>query len=324
MRKIYIVTINFVMMAKIKYSVVVPVYNEGGNIKILDEEIKKTMSSVGSYEIIYINDGSSDETLRELKLLKKIKIIDLNRNYGQATALDAGFKEASGDIIVSLDGDLQNDPADIPKLLEKMQRENLDVVAGWRKHRQDKGGIKALTLIGRAMRKFLIKDAIHDTGCTLRVYRKEVAKSLDIGGEMHRYILALLRWKGFSIGEVVVNHRARINGKTKYGYSKAVRGFVDLIYMWFIQKYYQRPLHIFGATGVGSFGIGLLIESVLVYLKVASSIDLSSTAWFTLGFFFMGTGLFLFTFGIVIDLLMKIYLATSHNERRYYIREILG
>ncbi len=310
-------------MANPKYSIIVPVYNESGNIKKLDDEIKTTMSAFHkNYEIIYINDGSNDGTLEELKSLKNKKIIDFNKNYGQATALDAGFKEAKGNIIISMDGDLQNDPADIPKLLKKMEEDNLDVVAGWRKHRKDKGGIKILTLIGRFLRGILIKDKIHDTGCTLRAYKKEVAKSLDIGGEMHRYILALLQWKGFTVGEVVVNHRARTNGETKYGYSKAIRGFVDLIYMWFIQKYYQRPLHIFGASGISSFGIGLSIESVLVYLKLFNSIDLSSTAWFSLGFFFMGTGIFLFTFGIVIDLLMKIYLNTSHNEKRYYVKKI--
>ena len=306
----------------VEYSVVVPIYNEEGSILQLDKEIKQVMNKLGKYKIIYINDGSTDNTFEELKKLKDVCVINLSRNYGQATALDVGFRASSGKIVISMDGDLQNDPQDIPKLLKKLKDDKLDVVAGWRKDRKDKSGIKILTNLGRFMRKFLIKDEIHDTGCTLRVYKKGVVKTLDIGGEMHRYILALLRWKGFKIGEVVVNHRPRTNGKTKYGYSKAIRGFVDLIYMWFIQKYYQRPLHIFGAVGVASFGAGFLIEFILALMKIFGSIDLSGNAWFILGFFAMGTGIFLFSFGIIIDLLMKIYLNTSPYEKRYYVRSI--
>lgn len=312
------------MENKIKYSVVVPVYNEEGNVARLNLEIKGTMNSLGkSYEIIYVNDGSTDRTLGELKSLKKIKIIDLNKNYGQATALDAGFKEAQGEIIISMDGDLQNDPADIPKLLDKLGKENLDVVCGWRKHRKDKVGIKMLTLIGRFLRGVIIRDDVHDTGCTLRVYRKKAVKSLDISGEMHRYILAILRWKGFKVGEVVVNHRARTNGVTKYGYNKALKGFIDLLYIWFLDKYSQRPLHVFGGIGLASFGVGTLIEIVLVVFAVFKSIDLSANAWFPLGFYLMIAGLTAFSFGVVIDLLMKIHLNNSPYEKRYYVREVV-
>ena len=312
------------MENKIKYSVVVPVHNEEGNVARLNLEIKETMNSLGkSYEIIYVNDGSTDGTLAELKSLKKIKIIDLNKNYGQATALDAGFKESQGKIVISMDGDLQNDPADIPKLLDKLDKENLDVVCGWRKHRKDKVGIKMLTLVGRFLRGVIIRDDVHDTGCTLRVYRKEAVKSLDISGEMHRYILAILRWKGFKVGEVVVNHRARTNGVTKYGYNKALKGFIDLLYIWFLDKYSQRPLHVFGGIGLASFGVGTLIEIVLVVFAVFKSIDLSANAWFPLGFYLMIAGLTAFSFGVVIDLLMKIHLNNSPYEKRYYVREVV-
>jgi len=309
-------------MSSLKYSVVVPIYNEEGNVGALDTEIKKVMDGLGSYEIIYVNDSSTDKSLERLRKLKGVKIINLNRNYGQATALDCGFKAAAGDIVISMDGDLQNDPKDILKLLDKLEAEDLDVVAGWRKHRKDKGGIKILTRVGRFFRKILIKDNIHDTGCTLRVYKKNAVKSLDIGGEMHRYILALLRWKGFRIGEVVVNHRARTSGVTKYGYTKAIRGFIDLIYMWFIQKYSQRPLHIFGAVGFMFFGVGVLTEIAVILMKIFMSVDVSSSAWFVLGFFSMGLGIFMFTSGIILDLLMKIYLNNSPYEKRYYIRSV--
>tara|TARA_B100002003_G_C14109241_1_gene533505 strand:+ start:618 stop:1571 length:954 start_codon:yes stop_codon:yes gene_type:complete len=308
---------------KIKYSVVVPVYNEEGNVEELNSEIKAVMNSLKqTYEIIYINDGSTDKTLKELKSLKKIKVVDMNRNYGQATALDAGFKLAKGEIIVSMDGDLQNDPKDIPKLLNKLKKENLDVVCGWRKHRKDKSGIRILTKIGRFLRRRLIRDDVNDTGCTLRVYKREAVKSLDISGEMHRYILAILRWKGFKIGEVVVNHRPRKNGKTKYGYDKAIKGLIDLLYIWFIDKYSQRPLHIFGISGIFIFGLGILAEIYMVYQKIFQGIDLSANAWFPLGFFLMIGGLIAFSFGIVIDLLMKIHLNNSPYEKRYYVRDL--
>ncbi len=305
------------------YSVVIPVYNEQGNIKRLDKEIKEVMFKFENYEVIYINDGSTDKTLKELQELKDITIINLNRNYGQSVALDAGFKIAQGNIIISLDGDGQNDPADIPKLLEKLKKDNLDVVAGWRKNRKDKSGIKILTKTGRIIRTILIKDNVHDTGCTLRAYKKDAIKSLDLQGEMHRYILALLRWKGFTIGEIEVNHRARNHGTSKYGYSKAVKGFIDLIHIWFIDKYSQRPLHMFGFLGLFSFLLGILAEIWMVYQKIFYEMDLSANAWFPLGFFLILGGIMFFSFGLIIDLTIKAHLNTSHFERRYYVRGVI-
>ncbi len=316
-------------MEKIKpiitYSVVVPVFNEQGNVEKLNQEIKEVMTLLRkNYEVIYVNDGSTDRTIDELKELEKVKIIDLNKNYGQATALDAGFKSAKGEIVISMDGDLQNDPKDIPKLLKSLKERNLDVIAGWRLHRKDKSGIKILTKTGRFLRRVLIKDRVHDTGCTLRVYKKKAVKSLDISGEMHRYILAILRWKGFKIGEVVVNHRPRTNGKTKYGYDKAIKGFIDLIYIWFLDKYSQRPLHIFGIAGITSFGAGILSGLFSLYRKLFLGLSLNRDGWFFLTFFLIISGIILFSFGIVIDLLMKIHLNNSPYEKRYYIREIIA
>lgn len=307
-----------------KYSFVIPVYNEAGNITKLDSEIKSLIKNEGFLaEIIYINDGSTDASLSELKSLQGgVTIIDLNRNYGQATALDAGFKAATGDIVVSLDGDGQNDPADVPKLLQKLEAENLDVVAGWRKVRSDKGRIKVLTRIGRLLRRVLIQDVVHDTGCTLRVYRRAAVKSLDLQGEMHRYILALLRWKGFRIGEVVVSDRARVHGVSKYGMSKAFRGLIDLIYIWFIHKYSQRPLHIFGYASFIIFAIGSLLLAYALYQKISLGIGINRSGHFLLGSFSVMTSIMLFSFGVVIDLLMKIHLNNSPYEKRYYVREV--
>jgi glycosyltransferase involved in cell wall biosynthesis len=281
------------------------------------------MNSLGDYEIIYINDGSKDNSLEELNKLKSVKIINLNRNYGQSIALDAGFKASQGDIIISLDGDLQNDPKDIPKLLDKLKKENLDVVAGWRKNRKDKSGIKVLTKTGRLFRKLIINDQVHDTGCTLRVYRKEAAKSLDLWGEMHRYILAILRWKGFTIGEVQVNHRPRKSGKTKYNYKKAYKGFIDLIYIWFLNKYSNRPLHMFGGIGIASAFAGFLLTLISIYQKVSSGLSINRSGWFFLGFFMITLGAIFFCFGILMDLMIRTNLNTSPIENRYYIRNII-
>jgi len=308
---------------KIQYSVVVPIYNEEKNINPLNNEIHNVMLELGSYEIIYINDGSTDNSLDELKFLKNITIINLNRNYGQSAALDAGFKLAKGDIIISLDGDGQNDPRDIPRLVKKLNQENLDVVAGWRKKRQDKTSIKILTKIGMVLRRFLISDPVHDAGCTLRVYRAVAVKTLDLWGEMHRYILALLRWKGFKIAEMEVSHRQRVHGDSKYSYKKSIKGFVDLVYIWFINKYSNRPLHVFGTLGLISILLGILAEIYMLYLKIFKNVDLSNNAWFVLGFFLMSMGVQFFVSGIILDLVLRSYFNTSKHESRYYVKEIL-
>jgi len=311
-------------MKNFRISIVVPVYNEEGNITKLDKEIKDSVSKITSdIELIYINDGSTDKTLQELNVLKDVTVINLNRNYGQATALDAGFRACTGQYVVSLDGDGQNDPADIPLLLEKLLNEDLDVVAGWRKNRKDSNSINLLTRIGRLFRKLMISDIVHDTGCTLRVYTKEATECLDIGGEMHRYILAILKWKGFRIGEVVVNHRPRTIGKSKYNCTKAVRGFIDLVYVWFIQKYSQRPLHLFGYASFFLFFVSILSIAISIYQKIFLGQSANRSGYFLVGSFMFLTSVILFSFGIVIDLLIKIQFNTSKQERRYRIREIV-
>ncbi len=306
------------------YSLVIPIYNEQDNISQLHSEINQVMNTLKqSYEVIYINDGSTDNSLSELKKLKNIKIINLNRNYGQSTALDAGFKAAKGNIIISMDGDLQNDPKDIPRLLNKLNNENLDVVAGWRKHRKDNTSTKILTHIGRFLRSIIMRDPVHDTGCTLRVYKSKAAKSLDLQGEMHRYILPLLGWKGFKIGELEVSHRSRIHGISKYNSTKAIRGFIDLIYVSFIQKYSQRPLHIFGYLSIFSAFIGILSLAESIAARIIWQLSLNRNGYFYLGFFFLITSLLFFSFGIIIDLLIRIYHNTSLYEKKYNIKDVI-
>ena len=307
-----------------RLSIVVPIYNEAGNISRLDQEIKTSLSDIsGDYEVIYVNDGSTDETLTELNTLSNAKIINLNRNYGQATALDAGFRACTGKYVVTMDGDCQNDPADIPLLFDKLIKENLDVVAGWRKKRMDSSSINILTRIGRILRRILIGDIVHDSGCMLRVYTKEAVDCLDIGGEMHRYILAILKWKGFRIGELVVNHRPRTVGKSKYNCSKAIRGFIDLVYIWFIQKYSQRPLHLFGYASITCFFFGFVAGFWTLYEKIFMGLGFNRNGLFFITAFLIIAGIILFSFGIVIDLLIGIRFNTSKHERRYRVREIL-
>ncbi|MFA5333565.1 MAG: glycosyltransferase family 2 protein [Candidatus Nanoarchaeia archaeon] len=306
------------------YSVIIPVYNEEGNIAELDKQIRASMDKLSkNYEVIYVNDGSKDNSLTELKKLNKVKIINLNKNYGQATALDAGFKECKGELVVSLDADLQNDPKDIAKLVKKLKSEGLDVVAGYRQKREDALIIRILTCISRFLRGLLIKDKIHDTGCTLRVYKKLAVKSLNLQGEMHRYVTTLLAWKGFRIGEEKVTHHSRIHGKSKYNCTKCVRGFIDLLYLWFIGKYYQRPLHFFGYASFISVFLGILSGSVALYQKLFDNLGFNRNGWFFLGFFFIIMGVMLFSFGIIIDLLIKINFNSSTVEKKYYIREII-
>lgn len=305
-------------------SIIVPICNEEGNIVALHKEIKEAVLALAkTAEIIYVNDGSTDNSLCELKTLTGCLIINLNRNYGQAVALDAGFKAAQGGIVISLDGDGQNDPKDIALLLKKMEDESLDVVAGWRKYRKDNSSIKVLTRIGRLLRKILISDIVHDTGCTLRAYKKAAVKRLDIGGEMHRYILAILKWKGFTIGEVVVNDRPRLHGKSKYNLTKAVRGFIDLIYIWFIAKYSGRPLHAFGYASIASLLVGGVAFLMAIYQKIGLGLSVNNNGWFFIGIFLSLAALMLFSFGIIIDLLIKIHLGTSKVEERYYVREVI-
>lgn len=307
-----------------KLSVVIPIYNEEGNITPLYEELLSVLRQItDDYEIIYINDGSTDKSMKELSSLDGVTVIELNRNYGQATALDAGFKEATGDFIISLDGDGQNDPKDIKKMLLLLKEKDLDVVTGWRKNRKDKKNICFITITARILRKFFINSKFNDSGCTLRVYRREAVKSLDIGGEMHRYILALLRWKGFKIEEVAVNHRERTRGKSKYNSRKAVRGFIDLVYVWFIHKYSGRPMHLFGYMGIFSFIFGATATIWSFYIRFFGGVSLNRNGWFFIGFFCLLAGVIFFSFGIVLDLLIKLQLTASPYEKRYYIRRVL-
>ena len=312
-----------------KISVVVPFYNEEWNILNLCEEITQALKQDFSdfeNEIILVNDGSSDKTRDEIVLAKKkyqnIIAIGLQRNYGQSIGLDAGLRAVSGDIVVTLDGDGQNDPKDIIKLYDKMEKEHLDVVAGRRKKRKDPLWMRIVTRCARFLRWKFIKDGVHDSGCTLRVYRAKTVANLTLWGEMHRYIIAILKIQWFKIGELQVNHRVREFGVTKYNWKKSIKWFVDLLYVWFIAKYQSRPLHLFGFVGLASFGLGSLSMLYSFAQKIWLWISINRSGYFLVGVFMIQTGIMIFIFGIIIDILLRTYYQSS-KEPRYIIKEKL-
>lgn len=284
-----------------RISVVVPFFNEEGSVARLHAEIR---AAVPGAELIYVNDGSSDGTLAALRACGGATVVDLNRNYGQGAALDAGIKAATGDILVTLDGDGQNDPADIPRLVAALRSApDTDVIAGWRKDRRDKKGIVLLSRLGRLARRIFIGDVVHDAGCTLRAYRSAAAKSLELSGEMHRYIVALLRWNGFRVSETPVGHRPRATGASKYSYAKAARGSFDLLYVWFICKYSERPVHFFGYVSAASLAAGFCLAALSIYQKVAFGLSLNRNGWFFVALFLFICAMIAFGFGILFDLM---------------------
>lgn len=308
---------------KYSISVVVPVYNEEGNVKELHEEIKKVCEDSGyEYEIIFVNDGSTDKTDEICRKLRPLKYIQMRKNFGQTAAMDAGIKLAQYDYIITMDGDRQNDPADIPRMLDYLIENKLDVVSGWRKHRKD-ALLKKFTSRGaNFLRSILVRDGIHDSGCSLKVYKKECLEGVNLYGEEHRFIPALLKIKGFSIGEIVVNHRPRTAGVTKYNWKRTIKGFVDMVSVWFWNKYAVRPLHMMGAAGMFSLMLGGIcgIWSITIFIlgyKMSNNIIPP-----LLTIFFIMIGLLLFIFGLMSEILIKTYYGV-HIDKPYSIKQIV-
>ncbi len=303
-------------------SIVIPALNEEDNVIPLYQEIRKVCQEHHfSYEIIFVNDGSTDETSNRLKTLKPVKIINFRKRSGQTAAMDAGIKHSTGKIIITMDADRQNDPNDIPKLLNKLS-EGYDVVSGWRKNRQDPFLKKFTSRGANLLRKILVDDGIQDSGCTLKAYKRECFEQVDLYGEMHRFIPAILKWRGFKIGEIVVNHRARTAGQTKYNLSRTLKGFVDMISLWFSRKYFNRPLHLFGGMGLVTIFLGILAGLGMIYDRWILGHDLSNTALTTLSIFLILFGTQLFISGLMIDLQIKNYHRIG-KENPYLIKEII-
>ena len=306
-----------------RVSVVVPVYNEEGNVVELHREIKEVCEkNEYIYEIIFINDGSIDHTDEICRTLKPLKYIRMRQNFGQTAAMDAGIKAAQYDYIVTMDGDRQNDPEDIPKMIDYLEKYDYDVVSGWRKHRKDTFMKRFISKGARFLRGILIHDGIHDSGCSLKVYRRECFKGVNLYGEQHRFIPAILKIKGFTIGEIVVNHRPRTAGVTKYNWKRTIKGFVDMISVWFWNKYASRPLHLLGGTGMGFIFLGFIcgIWSIVIFVTGYKMSDNMIPPLLTV--FFLIMGMLMFVFGLMSEILIKTYYGV-HVDVPYSVKEVI-
>jgi glycosyltransferase involved in cell wall biosynthesis len=306
----------------VELSVIIPVYNEEDNIIPLHQELKKILNSIGrSCEIIFVDDGSSDKSVKKMfdlfDLDPNVKIIQFKRNFGQSAAMKAGFDHAAGALIITMDADLQNDPSDIAKIIDVLESDNYDVVCGWRRFRHDPFFKKIFSRYANKLRILLTGESIHDSGCTLRVYRRECISDLELYGELHRYIPAILTWKGYLVGEIEINHRERAFGVTKYSWDRIMKGFLDLIVISFWQKYSFRPIHVFGGSGLLLSGLGFILSLYLILSRVVLGTPLTDRPLFLLGLVLFIIGVQFIALGIIADILLKIYY--GQNERKNYL-----
>lgn len=314
--------INAMETTKPKLSVVVTVYNEEENIKPLVERITDALHGI-DYELIYVDDGSRDGTLAALYALQhpRLTVVSFRKNYGQSLALMAGIDQARGEFIATMDGDLQNDPTDIPHMLALAEKENWDMVAGERLNRRD--GI-LLRKIPSWIANYIIRNTsgvhLRDYGCALKVLRAEVAKDMGLYGELHRFIPVLVSLEGGRITQVPVKHHARQFGQSKYGLSRTFKVMSDLLLMLFFKRYMQKPMHLFGNSGLALLGIGILINLYLLVLKLLGH-DIWGKPLMILGLMLVLAGVQFITIGIVVEIQMRTYFE-SQQKRPYRIREV--
>lgn len=306
-------------------SVVIPIYNERENIGELYEKLKEALSNL-DYEIIFVDDGSQDgstEIIREIALKdERVKGVILKRNYGQTSALSAGFEIAMGDVIITMDGDLQNDPRDIPRLLEKME-EGYDVVSGWRKDRKDPFLKRRLpSNIANWIISKITGVNLHDYGCTLKAYRREILEDLSLYGELHRFIPALASINGAKVTEIAVKHHPRKRGRSKYGLERIPKVLLDTLLVKFLLSYRTRPLHLLGGWGLISFFLGFLIALYLSIQKIFWGVELSKRPILLLAVLLMITGLQLISTGLIAEMLMRTYYE-SQGKKPYQVKEIV-
>ncbi len=302
-------------------SIVIPVYNEAGNVGLLTQSIENALKGY-KYEIIYIDDFSTDTTRQEIAALKNpnVVLIELKRNYGQSSALAAGIEHAKGDYVVTMDGDMQNDPTDIPNMLELAVKEDWDLVTGIRAKRQDSFLKKLPSKIANTIIRKSTKLHITDAGCALKVMTAETAKGIPLYGELHRFIALNAHIDGARITEIPVKHHARKHGVSKYGLGRTFKVMNDLLLILFQRKYLQKPLYLFGNMGMVFFGLGMLINCYLLVLKFMGE-DIGTRPLLFLGILLILVGIQFFTIGIVTDLLMRTYYE-SQNKTPYNIKRI--
>lgn len=313
-------------MERPNYSIVIPAHNEEANVVELHRQIREVLESMpGAYEIIFINDASRDNTQAKLEQLRQenpsVKIIQFRRQFGQTAAWWAGFDYASGKYVITMDADLQNDPKDIPALVKKLEDEKLDVVSGWRRDRKDKQSFMAMSKVGNWIHRVVTGEKIHDHGCSLKIYRAEALADIELYSEMRRYITALLSWKGFKIGEMVVQHHPRVAGKTNYNFRKKIKAFLDLLVVKFWIQYSSRPIHFFGAIGISFIAGGMLLGAVILIIWLLritgfanSSLPLIAVVLVLLGFQFLLTG-------VLADVVSRTYYST---KKTYSVKKTQG
>ncbi|WP_209331611.1 glycosyltransferase family 2 protein [Lunatimonas salinarum] len=303
-------------------SVVVTVYNEEKNIQPLLQAIYSALKHL-DYELIIVDDGSIDGTVSEVKRLanKRTSLLIFNRNYGQTTALAAGIDQAKGRYLATMDGDLQNDPSDIPMMLEKAKSENWDVVAGRRANRKDGFVLRKVpSKIANWVIRNTTKVYLSDYGCTLRVYKSHIAQHMGLYGELHRFIPVLAKQQGAKMTEVAVKHHPRIHGQSNYGIGRTFKVMADLILMLFFQKYFQRPIHVFGTVGLLAFFLGVLVNAYLLILKILGE-DIWGRPILLVGFILLLGGIQLITTGIIAEIIVRTYFE-SQDKKTYRVKEI--
>ena len=306
-------------------SIVIPVFNERDNLEKLHGEITSTMTSYGrSYEVIYVDDGSTDGTREFLHQLSlgdaNVRVIVFRKNFGQTAAVSAGLRDTQGDIVVTLDGDGQNDPRDIPMLIAKLA-DGYDLVSGWRKDRKDDFFVRRLpSIIANWVIRLTTKVRVHDYGCMLKAYRGDIARDLRLYGEMHRFIPAIAGDMGARIAELVVNHRPRLHGTSKYGLSRVVRVVLDLLTVKFLSVFATRPLHVFGTIGFGAAGLGGIMLAWLGFQRIFWGVELGSRPIVLLAILLVVIGVQFVTFGLLGEMLARTY-HESQNKPIYVVAE---
>jgi glycosyltransferase involved in cell wall biosynthesis len=309
-------------------SVVIPLYNEAENVEPLYTELSAAMERIGrSYEVVVVDDGSRDGSFIRLKAVherdSRWRVVRFRRNFGQTAGFSAGFAAARGDIVITSDADLQNDPRDIPKLLEKMA-EGYDIVSGWRVQRKEPFLSRRLpSMVANRMISGATGVVLHDYGCSLKAYRREVVKNVRLYGELHRFIPAIASWMGVTVAEVPVSDRARRFGTSKYGISRTFKVFLDLISLRFFLGYATRPLHVFGAVGLGMGLAGMILGLYLIFVKLILGQSIGSRPLLLLAVLLVILGVQMISMGLLADMVMRTYHEVQ-NKPIYVIRECLG
>ncbi len=305
-------------------SVVIPLYNEEGSLKDLHQQLRSTLARMNvRYELLFVDDGSTDRSFQVLRDLKRfdhhVKIIRFRRNYGKSAALSVGFEKAQGDTVITMDADLQDDPAEIPALSKRLN-EGFDLISGWKKVRRDPITKTIPSRFFNFITSIMTGIRLHDFNCGLKAYRKEVVKTVKVYGELHRYVPVLAHWEGFRIGEMVVQHRPRRYGKTKFGMGRFWKGFLDLVTVLFTTRYFRRPLHLFGLWGVLSVVAGLIIDAWLVVEWFQGQTSLGNRPLFLGGILLIIVGIQIVSIGLLGEMISKSRQAEEQYAIRDYIR----